>query len=388
MTPDSPDPAVGLLRPEALLSADAGFRSIVEHGTNLFYAHTADHALTYVSPQTQRFFDCEPAEALVRWTEFATEHPVNVLGFEHTKRALDTGERQPPYELELRGKKGRRIWVEVNEAPVLNEGKVVGIVGALTDITERKRAEEARQKAVQQMLEIERLKEQDRFRTQFLNTLAHELATPLTPITVQMRLLQTASQDRPLRDFGSNLRVVERSVRRLSALIQESLDAARLQADRLILKRSTVDLGELARSTVEAYRDVAARKGVTLGLRADDGLRCEADAGRLLQVLDNLVGNAVKFTGHGGRVDVTATRAGTELVVRVHDNGIGFEPKADADLFQPFRQLHAPTQVSEPGTGLGLFVSRGIVELHGGRIGGESPGPGRGATFWFAVPAS
>jgi two-component system, cell cycle sensor histidine kinase and response regulator CckA len=118
-------------------------RTIVEHSTNLFYSHTPDHVLTYMSPRTREYLECEPEEALIRWTEFVTDNPINRQGFEHTQRAIDTGERQPPFELELKGKKGRRIWVEVNESPVVQGGDTVAIVGALIDITERKRAEDA-----------------------------------------------------------------------------------------------------------------------------------------------------------------------------------------------------------------------------------------------------
>ncbi|MBI2619206.1 MAG: PAS domain S-box protein [Ignavibacteriales bacterium] len=131
----------------ALRKSEQRLRDIVEHSTNLFYSHTPDHVLTYVSPQTRLFLDCEPEEALVKWTDFVTDHPVNARGVASTQRAIDTGERQPTYQLELMGKRGRKIWVEVNEAPVVRDGKTVAIVGALTDITERTRAEEGLRKS-------------------------------------------------------------------------------------------------------------------------------------------------------------------------------------------------------------------------------------------------
>ena len=124
-----------------LRASTAQLTPIIEHSTNLFYSHTADHVLTYVSPQSEHFFDCEPDEALRRWTEFATDHPMNRIGFEATQRAIDTGERQPPYELELRTLKNRIIWVEVRESPVVADGKTIAIVGSLSDITDRKNAE-------------------------------------------------------------------------------------------------------------------------------------------------------------------------------------------------------------------------------------------------------
>ncbi|MFZ5787495.1 MAG: PAS domain S-box protein [Acidobacteriota bacterium] len=128
---------------EAVRTSEQRLRDIVEHSSNMFYSHLPDHTLTYVSPQVRHFLDCEPEEALVRWTEFSTDNPVNRIGFESTQRAIDTGERQPVFELELAGRRGRRIWVEVSEAPVVRDGRTVAVVGALTDITERRRIEEA-----------------------------------------------------------------------------------------------------------------------------------------------------------------------------------------------------------------------------------------------------
>ncbi len=118
------------------------FRDIIEYSRDLFFVHGPDHVLTYVSPQSREFFDCEPENALVRWTEFSTDNPVNELGFELTQRAIDTGQRQPTYELELLSRKGRRFWVEVREEPVVRNGRTTAVVGSLTDITDRKQSQE------------------------------------------------------------------------------------------------------------------------------------------------------------------------------------------------------------------------------------------------------
>jgi PAS domain S-box-containing protein len=126
---------------EKLQESEEKLRNIVEHSTNLFYSHTPDHQLTYVSPQSTHFFGCPPDEAKVKWTDFISNNPMNEIGVERTNKAIETGEPQPSYELELLNKKGKRLWVEVHEAPVLRDGKVVSVVGALIDITERKEAE-------------------------------------------------------------------------------------------------------------------------------------------------------------------------------------------------------------------------------------------------------
>ncbi|MFO7942994.1 MAG: PAS domain S-box protein [Anaerolineales bacterium] len=115
-------------------------RNIVENSTNLFYIHTPDHVLTYVSPQSRHFLGCNPQEAMVHWTEFVTDHPINKQGYASTERAIQTGERQPPFELELKDKDGKNIWVKVHETPLIENGETVAIIGSLSDITKRKQA--------------------------------------------------------------------------------------------------------------------------------------------------------------------------------------------------------------------------------------------------------
>ncbi len=142
---------------QALRDSEERLRYIVEHATNMFYSHTPDHRLTYASPQSRQLLGCEPEEAMVRWTEFVTDHPVNQRGFELTQRAIDTGVTQEPYELQLRTRDGRIVWVEVHEAPVVRGGRTIAIVGALTDITDRHEAWEQlqRQAALERMLRRE-----------------------------------------------------------------------------------------------------------------------------------------------------------------------------------------------------------------------------------------
>ncbi len=123
-----------------LKQSEEKLRNIVEFSTNLFYMHNPENILTYISPQSEHFLQCDPAEAKMRWTEFISDHPVNKQGLASTQKAIRTGQRQPPFELELIGKEGKKIWVEVNEAPLVADDRTTAIVGSLTDITDRKEA--------------------------------------------------------------------------------------------------------------------------------------------------------------------------------------------------------------------------------------------------------
>jgi len=128
---------------EKLQHAEQKLREIIEHSTNLFYTHDADHNLTYLSPQSIDFLGYPPEEAKRRWTEFVTEHPVNEKGMNSTQTAIDTGRAQPPFELQLKRGDDKIIWVEVNEAPVVKNGQTISVAGSLTNITERKKAQES-----------------------------------------------------------------------------------------------------------------------------------------------------------------------------------------------------------------------------------------------------
>lgn len=127
---------------EIIHANEEKLRAIVEHTQNIYYSYTTDRMLTYMSGQTKTILGYEPEEALVKWQNFITDHPINQRGIELAQRAIDTGVAQEPYILELKAKDGKHIWVEVRESPVVRDGSTVAIVGALTDITDRKKAEE------------------------------------------------------------------------------------------------------------------------------------------------------------------------------------------------------------------------------------------------------
>lgn len=133
---------------------DRKLRDIVEYSTNLFYRHDVNNVLTFISPQSREFLGCSQEEAKKKWTEFATDNPINEIGFRRTMKAIETGEPQESYELEIQKVTGEKIWVEVNEAPIVENGETVAMVGSLTDITERKEALEKLISTEQKLREI------------------------------------------------------------------------------------------------------------------------------------------------------------------------------------------------------------------------------------------
>ncbi|MEA3136144.1 MAG: hypothetical protein QOJ26_312 [Thermoplasmata archaeon] len=275
-------------------------------------------------------------------------------------------------------------WTRARAVPVSDKtGATTGFVSTLADITDQ-RATEAKDR------EVRRLREQAEFKTNFLRTAAHELGTPLTPIKIQMHILrgllhapgrEKAEEERKAAD------ILERNISRLQVLVQDMMESARLQSGRLRMAVRPTDLAQLVHEVVETFQEPAIQTGISLDTEGPMEMPILADPDRLSQVLYNLLSNAMKFTPAGGRVEVKLEDVGADAVrVTVRDDGAGFKPEQAARLFQPFSQLDDPLQRTRSGSGLGLYISRGIVEQHGGTLTGSSPGPGEGAVFSFVIP--
>lgn len=233
---------------------------------------------------------------------------------------------------------------------------------------------------------LERLRKLEQYKTEFINTAAHELNSPLTPVKLQLHLLRTTHAEGLGAAHKHSLDIIGRNIDRLIHLVSDTMDAARLQASRLTVRKQAVDLQRLAREVVQSHRASADAKKVRLEFQPGPPQVVQADPDRISQVLTNLVGNAVKFTPQGGRVQVHVTKEGDAAVARVQDTGIGLRTEDFPRLFQPFSQTHEWLEGPRSGSGLGLYISQGIIEQHGGRIWCDSPGPNRGATFAFALP--
>jgi signal transduction histidine kinase len=224
----------------------------------------------------------------------------------------------------------------------------------------------------------------DQQRAQFLAVVSHEMRTPLTSIISFSELLR--SEAAGLSSDGERfLGIIERNADRLLRLIDDLLMLNRLEAGGLPLELSKVSLPELAAEAVRGTGPAAAKSGVTLHLDAGTGPAVPADPRRLSQVLDNLIGNAVKFSHVGGLVRVQLRFARGTWRIDVADTGIGIPPDEAARLFGPFVRGSNARIAGLPGTGLGLAIVKSLVEMHGGRVGVDSV-LGQGTTFSVFLP--
>jgi len=237
----------------------------------------------------------------------------------------------------------------------------------------------------------EALETASRHKSDFLAHMSHELRTPLNAILGFSGML-LEGHGGPLADKGRRYaQQVQRSGQHLLALINDVLDLSRVEAGRLELHRERVVVPAAVSAAVDLTRGLAATQGVSVQVEAAEAsLTVWADPVRLHQMITNLLSNAIKFTPPGGRVTLAASAAagaGGWVDVAVRDTGVGVAAADMERLFKPFEQLGNRPKQNHQGTGLGLALTRRLVELHGGRIRAESPGPGQGATFTLVLPA-
>jgi PAS domain S-box-containing protein len=253
------------------------------------------------------------------------------------------------------------------------------VVLLFSDITEQRRTE----------LELRRLAdglaEQDRRKTEFLATLAHELRNPLAPIRSGLQLMRRATGD-PVA-LARVQDIMDRQLDHLVHLVDDLLDVARITRGQVDLKLDWIDLAGVVRAALDTSMPLIETCRHRLDLRLPDTpLPLHADATRLTQVISNLLNNAAKYTPRGGAIVVAAERDGDHALIVVSDNGIGIPPASLESVFRMFTQLPHPTHSSQGGLGIGLSLVRSLVELHGGSITAASAGIGAGSVFTVRLP--
>jgi signal transduction histidine kinase len=221
-------------------------------------------------------------------------------------------------------------------------------------------------------------------RDEFLATVSHDMRNMLSGLGLNAGLLLKHSPEGPDGDkIRRHAAASQRLVARMNRLVNDLLDVVSIDAGKLSLLPESVGLGKILRETLEAFEPLALAKGITLeGVAATAPLEAQLDGGRVLQVLANLVSNAIKFTSAGGRISIRVVAEKNDIQFSVSDTGIGIPEEALSAVFERFRQLSKDRR----GLGLGLHISKRIVEAHGGQMWAESK-VGLGSTFHFRLPA-
>jgi two-component system, chemotaxis family, CheB/CheR fusion protein len=348
--------------------------AIVESSQDGIIGKTLEGVITSWNAGAERMYGYSVQEAVGRPIDLIVA-PECRKQMREVFEQLRQGIKVEPFETVRVCKDGRRLDISLTFSPIRDAaGRVVGASGIDRDISDRKRAEET-------------LREAARRKDEFLAMLGHELRNPLAPISNSLHVLGSpaAGEER----LGKARRTIERQVLHLTRLVDDLLDISRISQGKILLHKRRVDLEEVIRATVEDQRPQMETAGLALELALpDEPLWTEGDPTRLSQVVGNVVHNAIKFTERGGRISVAAKgepERGT-VTVSVRDTGIGMEPELLSQAFEPFSQADRGPDRARGGLGLGLFLVKVLVELHGGAVEAASPGPGRGSEIILRLP--
>ena len=226
---------------------------------------------------------------------------------------------------------------------------------------------------------MERLREADRRKDEFLALLAHELRNPLAPLLHAVEMLRDAHG---AGDIAWCRDVIGRQVSQLKRLVDDLMDVSRVTQGKLTLQEEMVDLADVVTEALEISRPLMDHRGHSLTVGMPVGpLWLKGDRVRLIQVLANLLNNAAKFQREGGRVEATVAEEGSEWVISIRDRGVGIDPEALSGVFELFAQVESTLDRAHGGLGIGLSLVRSIVEMHGGSVVATSEGRGSGSVF-------
>ncbi len=287
-------------------------------------------------------------------------------------------------------KNEEQIWLDVNRIPLKDStGKVVGILVTYEDITERKKAEEkiveSEKKIREQNIELKKL---DQLKSDFLTIAAHELKTPLVSVSgyVDLILMRDSSLNSETIEF---LKTVIRNVNRLNGHINRLMDVMKIEAKKIKLNLKRENIHEIFSNCIKELQFQIKEKDLKIYLNVDKDLNLSLDSFRISQVFSNLLSNAVKFTSKPGKIEISAKKEQNNYLFKIKDDGKGLTQQELQKIFVKFVKIDLDPDtysIFESGSGLGLYISKSIIDLHGGKIWAESEGKNKGSTFIFSLP--
>jgi PAS domain S-box-containing protein len=382
---------------QALQTSEQKYRSLVSNIPDVLWTANEHRDFVYISANVEKVLGYTDEDLMGVGPGFwrTKVHPEDCRGVDEAYRLLFTASQQFDVEYRIQRKDGEWIWLHDRAIATSVKSGVMCADGILSDITRRKGAEEALQQAK------ETAEAASRAKSQFLANMSHELRTPLNAIIGFSEVLADKMfgdlNDRQLKYTNNILN----SGRHLLQLINDILDLSKIEAGRLELSVTSFEVGKALADVHAIVKALAAKKRISLVLKVAPELPplC-ADLPKFKQIMYNLLSNAIKFTPEGGKVTVTAgvenestppwlgaiTSPGGWLVVSVTDTGIGIKLEDQDRIFSQFEQLDSSYARQQQGTGLGLTLTRRLVEAHGGGISLRSDGEGQGSVFTVMLP--
>ncbi len=343
----------------ALQASEVRVRALIENNADGLIIVDSNGAIQFMNPAAIDLFGTSAPVSL------GTTFGIPLVANERT-------------EIDIFRVDGTHLIAEMRVSETEWEGEP-SFLASLRDISERKRLEDELRRRV------EALAESDRRKDQFLATLAHELRNPLAPLRNILQLMRLSDHDPELMKQFQEM--MERQVNYLIRIVDDLMEVSRITRGKIELKPQIVALGDILSEAVEANRALLTASHHELVFHSpSDPLPLHVDLVRMVQVFANLLNNAAKYTGAGGKIEISVRRDGDWAEISIKDNGIGISPHELKHVFEVFTQLNASQRNDPGGLGIGLTLVRALVELHGGTVTAHSAGSNLGSEFIVRLP--
>jgi PAS domain S-box-containing protein len=374
-----------------LIESEKNFRNMITNLDEGYYMVQWEGNILYHNPAFSKIAGYEISENLIgQPPPFSWQKPEDQ---EKYRGELQNNGVIRNYIVPVKMKNGEEIVVQVNAHLIRDDNNNPLIIeGTFSDITEKFRLEqellESEKKLRQQNIELRKL---DKVKNDFITMAAHELKTPLISISgyTDYVLMKHKNQLNP--EITTDLMTVQRNVNRLEVLMDQLLDVLKIDENELKLQKELINVSNIINDCIDELSYLINEKNLEIILNIDLNIVLKVDSTRIFTVFTNLISNAIKFTPDYGWIEISAKKEKDQFIFEVKDNGIGLVGDEFERLFKKFERIKPPIMnehinIKDSGTGLGLYITKGIITAHGGKIWASSDGENKGSTFSFKLP--
>ncbi|MFO8017127.1 MAG: PAS domain-containing sensor histidine kinase [Promethearchaeia archaeon] len=399
---------------ERLTKEKEKYKLLTENQKDVTMSISLEGTLLYCSPAVKEFGGYDPEQEIGEPIEKYIASKSDLTKILNIIEEAIKDKQHRVIELYYQPKKGKPFPIEVTASPVMVNGQVKKFHCIMRDISEQKQAEQKLMESKKELQELNRkleekvkkrtkkleeskknleeknlrLKKLDEIKNNFISMTAHELKTPLTSIYGYIDYILLAYRDKIDQSIIDDLHIAQRNVKRLKKPINQLLDVMKIEESTIKLNKTKTNFKQVLNACINELQILITQKDQELTLQLEENLTLNIDSERIFQVCSNLLSNSIKFTPKGGHIIISAKKEEDKFIFKIKDNGRGLSETEKRFIFKKLEKLglNIDSYPRGKGTGLSLFISKGIIEAHGGRLWAESAGKEKGSTFIFSLP--
>jgi PAS domain S-box-containing protein len=366
----------------ALMESEEKYRNLYKNSPNAVLLSNISGLILEMNSSAESILGHSKSEMIGRnYIELDLVNSDQILALKHITKQLLKGNNPKPIELQIKKNNGNMTWILFQSSMIKLDNEII-FESIAQDITEKKKAENLIIEENKRLLDLNKMK------SELISRVSHELKTPITSIFGGTQILLEVYKDNTCSEALEFIELINRGGKRLKVLIENLLDASRIESEKLNLNLQKDNIVEIIRNCINDNRYLANKRNIIVELNMPEVVSIKIDKMRIEQVITNLLTNAIKNTPKKGIIKINLEEKGDNVYFKIIDTGIGLTEKEMENLFLRFGKIERYGQkmdVDIEGSGLGLYISKEIIGMHGGHIWVESAGRNKGSTFYFKL---